>query len=148
MAALTKGRKIEERAGKQHGSPVLAGAVIHAGALVVLASGWACPGRSGVGADNAAKAADAATLQVVGLAEASVTGGAANGDVRVETRTGYFLFDNLSGDPVTRSDIGKPCFLVDDQTVARTSPNNTRARAGIVDDLEGLGVWVHVGPGR
>lgn len=148
MTALTQGRKVQERAGRQHSSPVLAGAIIHAGALVVLAAGWACPGRSGVGADNAAKAADVATLQVIGIAEADVVGGAANGDVRVPTRAGCFLFDNLTGDLVTASDIGKPCFLVDDQTVAKTSPNNTRARAGIVDDLEDAGVWVRVGPGR
>jgi hypothetical protein len=145
---MTQGRNVQERQGSKHSSPVLAGAIIHAGALVVLAAGWACPGRTGVGADNAAKAADAATLQVVGVAEDEVTGGAANGDVRVTTRTGCFLFANLTGDLVTRSDIGKPCFLVDDQTVAKTSPNNTRARAGIVDDLEDVGVWVRVGPGR
>ena len=48
---------------------------------------------------------------------------------------------------VTRADIGKPCFVADDETVARTSPNNTRPRAGIVDDLEDAGVWVRVGAG-
>lgn len=146
--AQTQPRKVQERQGQKHGHPVLAGAIIHQGAIVVLASGWAAPGRSGEGADNAAKAADAATLQVVGIAEESVTGGAANGDVRVPTRAGYFLFNNLDGDPVTRSEIGKPCFLVDDETVAKTSPNNTRARAGIVDDLEDAGVWVRIGAGR
>lgn len=146
--ALTQGRKVQERGARQHGHPVAAGAVIHQGGLVVLAAGWAAPGRTGVGADNAAKAADAATLQVVGVAEESVTGGAANGDVRVKTRAGCFLFDNLTGDLVTRSDIGKACYLVDDETVAKTSPNNTRARAGIVDDLEDAGVWVRVGAGR
>ncbi|MRL67871.1 hypothetical protein [Brevundimonas sp. SPF441] len=146
--ALTQGRKVQERGGKQHGHPVAANAVIHAGALVVLAAGWAAPGRTGAGADNAAKAADAATLQVVGVAEEAATGGPANGDVRVRTRAGCFLFDNLSTDAVTRADIGKACFLVDDETVAKTSPNNTRARAGIVDDLEDTGVWVRVGAGR
>ncbi|MED5536478.1 MAG: hypothetical protein VX661_01395 [Pseudomonadota bacterium] len=146
--ALTQGRKTQERGGRQHGHPVAANAVIHAGALVVLASGWAAPGRTGVGADNAAKAADAATLQVVGVAEEGVQGGPANGDSIVKTRAGCFLFDNLSTDAVTRADIGKPCFVVDDETVARTSPNNTRARAGIVDDLEDAGVWVRIGAGR
>lgn len=147
MAQLIQGRKVQERGGKQHGSPVLANASIFTGALVALAAGWACPARAGVGADNAAKAADAATLQVIGVAEADMTGGPVNGDQRVATRTGCFLFDNLAGDAVTRADIGKPCFVVDDQTVGRTSPNNTRPRAGIVDDLEDAGVWVRVGPG-
>ncbi len=145
--ALTQGKKVQERAGRRHGHPVKANAVIHQGGIVVLASGWAAPARTGAGADNAAKAADAATLQVVGIAEESVTGGAADGDKRVSTRAGYFLFENLSTDPVTRAEIGKACFLVDDETVAKTSPNNTRARAGIVDDVESGGVWVRIGAG-
>lgn len=145
--ALNQPRKVQERGGQKHGHPVLAGARIHQGALVVLAAGWAVAARAGQGADNAAKAADAATLQAVGVAEESVEGGAANGAVRVTTRSGCFLFDNLAGDAVTRADIGKPCFVADDETVARTSPNNTRPRAGIVDDLEDAGVWVRVGAG-
>ena len=145
--ALTQGRKINERAGQKHGHPVAATAVIHQGGIVALKAGIAIAGRSGVGADNAAKAADAATLQVVGIAEESITGGAADGDKRVATRTGTFLFDNKADDLVTRAEIGKPCFLVDDETVAKTSPNNTRARAGIVDDVEDAGVWVRIGAG-
>lgn len=145
--AMNQPRKVQERGAQKHGHPVLADAVIHQGALVVLAAGWAVAARAGQGADNAAKAADAATLQAVGIAEESVKGGAVNGDVRVTTRSGCFLFDNLVGDAVTRADIGKPCFVADDETVARTSPNNTRPRAGIVDDLEDAGVWVRVGAG-
>lgn len=145
--AQTAGRRVQERSGKTHGHPVAADAVIHQGGAVVLKSGFAIAGRAGVGADNAAKAADAATLQVVGVAKESVTGGATDGAIRVETTAGTFLFDNLGGDAVTRADIGKPCFLVDDETVGRTNPNNTRARAGIVDDLEDAGVWVRIGAG-
>lgn len=145
--ALTQGKKVQERAGQKHGHPVKAGSVIHQGGIVVLAAGFAVPGRTGLGADNPAKAADAATLQVVGIAEESVTGGAADGDKRVSTRAGTFLFDNKSDDLVTRAEIGKACFLVDDDTVAKTSPNNTRARAGIVDDVEAGGVWVRIGAG-
>lgn len=146
--ALNQGRKTQERSGQKHGHPVAANAVIHQGGLVLLAAGFAIAGRQGVGADNAAKAVDAATLQAVGIAEESVKGGAANGDVRVTTRAGTFLFDNAGTDLVTRSDIGKPCFVFDDETVAKTNPNNTRARAGIVDDVEDAGVWVRVGAGE
>lgn len=145
--ALTEGRKVQQRDGKNHGHPIAADAVIHQGGLVLLKTGFAIAGRQGVGADNTAKAADAATLQAVGLAKASVTGGPTDGAVRVETVAGTFLFDNAGTDPVTRADIGKPCFVFDDETVARTNPNNTRARAGIVDDLEDAGVWVRIGAG-
>lgn len=145
--ALTQGKKTIRRAGTRHGHSVAAAAVIHQGGIVVLKSGQAIPGRSGVGADNAAKAADAATLQVVGIALESVTGGAADGDKKVQTEAGTYFFDNKSDDLVTRSEIGKPCFLVDDETVAKTSPNSTRARAGIVDDVEDAGVWVRIGAG-
>jgi len=145
--ALNQGRKIQERSGQKHGHPLTANAQVYQGGIVVLKSGYAIAGRSGVGADNAAKAADAATLQVVGIAEDTVKGGATDGAARVTTKAGVFLFDNLTGDLVTRSDIGKACYLVDDETVARTSPNNTRAKAGIVDDLEDAGVWVRVGAG-
>lgn len=145
--ALTQGKNTIRRAGTRHGHSVLAGAVIHQGGIVVLKSGQAIAGRSGVGADNAAKAADAATLQVVGIALQSVTGGVADGDTKVETEAGTYFFHNKSDDLVTRSDIGKACFLVDDETVGKTSPNNTRARAGIVDDVEAGGVWVRIGAG-
>ena len=39
-------------------------------------------------------------------------------------------------------DIGKDCFIVDDQTVAKTNGANTRSRAGKVFDVDADGVWV------
>ena len=80
----------------------------------------------------------------VGRAEATVdnTAGIA-GALMVEYRTGSFLFANsAAGDLITIADIGKPCFIVDDQTVAKTDATATRSRAGIVDAVENAGVWV------
>lgn len=145
--ALTQGRKVIRRGGQKYGHDLAANAQVYQGGMVVLKAGFAIAGRSGVGADNAAKAADAATLQAVGVAEETVTGGPTDGAKRVAVEEGVFFFDNLTGDLVTRADIGKACFIADDETVARTSPNNTRARAGIVVDVEGAGVWVRVGAG-
>ena len=68
----------------------------------------------------------------------------AAGAASVEYRIGLFLFANSSaGDLITIADIGKACFIVDDQTVAKTDGTGTRSRAGIVDGIEASGgVWV------
>jgi hypothetical protein len=140
--AQTAPRKIQERAGVDGGHPIAANSPpIHEGALVILKSGEAIPGREGQGADNAAKAAEAATFAVVGIAKKSVT----VADKTVPTRAGCFLFANKADDAVTRADITKACFVFDDETVARTNPNNIRATAGTVIDVESVGVWVRVG---
>lgn len=48
---------------------------------------------------------------------------------------------------VAQADVGADCYVVDDQTVARTSATNTRSRAGIVVAVEPDGVWVQIGLG-
>lgn len=140
--AQTGPRKIQERAGVDGGHPIAAASpAIHEGALVILKGGDAIPAREGQGADNTAKAAEAATFVVVGIAKKSVTAA----DKIVPTRAGCFLFDNKADDAVTRAEIGKSCFVFDDETVAKTNPNNIRASAGTVVDVESVGVWVRVG---
>ena len=146
MVALTKGRRTPRYAGGGLlNLPVAALAVCFTGGLAIAAAGNARPGREGQGADNAAKAADAATYRAVGIFLADVKGGAADGDVRVDIQQGVFPFKNsAAGDAVTQADIGKRCFIVDDQTVGKTNPNNTRAAAGIVQEITPEGVWVDV----
>lgn len=140
--AQTSVRKYQERAGVDGGHPIAANSPpIYEGALVILKAGDAIPGREGQGADNAAKAAEAATFVAVGIAKKSVTAA----DKIVPTRAGVILFDNKADDAVTRADIGKACFVFDDEAVARTNPNNIRAKAGTVVDVESVGVWVRVG---
>ena len=39
------------------------------------------------------------------------------------------------------------CYVVDDETVAKTNGTNTRSRAGVVVDVDAQGVWVTTGPG-
>lgn len=146
MAALTKGRKIEAFAGGGiRPLAVAASATIFHGGLVINTATGARAGRLGQGADNTAKAADAATYRAAGVATHDVTGGAAVGDETVEVIEGVFPFVNsAAGDAITIADIGKPCFIIDDQTVAKTNPSNVRAFAGIVQDVDADGVWVHV----
>lgn len=129
--ALSTARETRERAGDLYVVGVAASTTIHQGALVCLnASGYAVPG------------ATATTLTALGRAEGNAVGGSVAGDVRVNVKRGCFLFKNKSDDLVTIADIGKDCYVVDDETVAKTSGTNTRSKAGIVHDVDSIGVWV------
>lgn len=64
-----------------------------------------------------------------------------NGAVSVKVRRGCFALKQ-GNDPVTLADVGKTCYLVDDQTVAKTDGAGTRSAAGIVRDVDSAGVWV------
>lgn len=133
--ALTKDRDIQRRDAVFFRDPVAATARIHAGALVVLdASG------------NAMSASVGGGLVVRGVAQEAVdnTAGAA-GDKWVTTRRGLFNFKNSTGtDEITRADIGKPAYVVDDETVARTHNAGTRITAGFIRDVDASGVWVEI----
>jgi hypothetical protein len=149
MSALTAPRQIQRRNGRTFNYPVAAPAVCYAGALAVLALGALRPARAGQGGNDTAKANDAATYQAVGVFVESVTGGAGDGDVRVDVEAGVFNFVNSAGvDAIALADVGKPCFVVDDQTVARTSAGGTRPIAGVIEDVDADGVWVSIGDGE
>lgn len=147
MTALVAPRKIVKLAGaRRFPVPVLAGVTILQSALVILDDGFARPARAGQGADTPAQAADALTHVCVGVAMDAVVGGASNGDVTVEVERDCFGFANsTAGDEITRADIGKSAFIVDDQTVAKTSASSTRARAGVIEDVTTEAVWVSIG---
>lgn len=145
--ALTKAKKtVRSAGGGLLNAAVAAGAVCFQGGLAILASGNARAGRVGQGADAAAQAADAATYRAAGVFQQSVTGGAANGDVRVDIQEGRWLFKNgAGGDALTIADRGRRCFVIDDETVGKTNPNNTRAVAGVVIDVDATGIMVDIG---
>lgn len=134
--ALTADRLIKTRAGTNYSDPVAATTKIYAGALVVLNA-----------AGNAVPASTATGLITRGVAQEQVdnTAGAA-GDLNVETRPGVYPFKNsASTDAITRAEIGDDCYIVDDQTVAKTNGSSTRSVAGKIVDLDGANVWVKVG---
>lgn len=135
--ALSKERNTPERQGKVYDGPVAGNVKLYGGGIAAIdASG------------NITKGATNPALRGVGRIEETVdnTGGSA-GDKRVTFRKGVFPYKNSSsGDAITRADIGKQCYLVDDETVAKTAAvvegNPTRGVAGIVDDITSDGVWV------
>ncbi|PIE13820.1 MAG: hypothetical protein CSA70_03645 [Rhodobacterales bacterium] len=127
--ATTGERNTPQRAGDYYTYDLEAGAKINKGAIVCLNAGYAKAGY------------EAAGLVTVGRAEESVD--TSLGDTKVRTRRGVFQYDNSPGaDELTRADIDIDCFLVDDETVAKTDGGATRSVAGIVRGVEGGKVWV------
>lgn len=133
MVALTAEQNTRFRMGDTRVEPVAAAVKIFGGSLIMRnAAGFLTKGATAVGTIG------------VGRAEATVDNTAGiEGALMVEYRTGSFLFANsAAGDLIVLADIGKPCFIVDDQTVAKTDATATRSRAGVVDAVENAGVWV------
>ena len=65
--------------------------------------------------------------------------------VAIDIEEGEFLFKNsAAGDAIAVTEIGKPCYIIDDETVAKTNPNSTRAVAGVVVGVGSDGVMVGV----
>ncbi|MES2146138.1 MAG: hypothetical protein V4516_17750 [Pseudomonadota bacterium] len=132
MVALTSERNTRLRIGDLRIEPVAAAIKIFGGSLVMRnAAGYLTKGATATGCVG------------VGRAEKTVDNSA--GAASVEYRPGSFLFANsAAGDLITIADIGKACFIVDDQTVAKTDATATRSRAGIVEAVEATGVWVRM----
>lgn len=132
--ALTADRNTPLRDGVNVAHPVAATKKIYAGSLVVLnATGYAEP------------ATTATTLTAVGRAEAQIDNSmGANGALTITVRRGIFCFSNAGADAVTRTEIGKSCYIVDDMTVAKSDGAGTRSVAGKVIDVDNMGVWVEI----
>ena len=133
MAALTSDRNTPKSLGERRALLVAAGAKLFVGALACRnATGFATPGATALG------------LVGVGCAMQHVDNTAgADGAAKVQIEPGFFRFANSAGpDEITAADIGKLCFVVDDQTVAKTNGTATRSPAGLVDQVDDLGVWV------
>ncbi|MDX1464118.1 MAG: hypothetical protein R3215_00265 [Halomonas sp.] len=137
MVAATKNRNTPTRAGNRRSAPVAAGALCYAGAIAVgNATGYAEPASTATGLT---------ALGVFHHYQDNV--GGADGDQVVEIERGHFHFANsAAADEITVTDIGKVCYLVDDQTVALTDGTASRSIAGIVDDVDANGVWVNIDP--
>ena len=99
---------------------------IYAGSLV---------GQNSAG--NAVAAADTANLVILGRAENSAESGE-----KIVAKKGCFLFENGEGsEALSVADIGKDCYIVDDQTVGKIGGTN-KIKAGKVIDVTADGVAV------
>lgn len=136
MAALSADRNTPRRDNDILVRPAAAAKKFYAGALGAIdANGRATPG------------ATATTLKGVGRIERYVDNSAGADDaVTVEIRRGTYRWNNsAAGDAITAADIGADCYIVDDQTVAKTHGTNTRSVAGKIMDVDAQGVWVRSG---
>ncbi len=134
MTAATKDRDTQEVPGRFRAFPIAAAVKCHAGTI-------ACVDASG----NMTKGATATTLKAVGVFQQPYdnTGGAAAAFM-AEAAIGIFgpFANSASGDLIANSDVGADCFIVDDQTVAKTNGSSTRSVAGKVHMVDAAGVWV------
>ncbi len=138
MTALSTNRDTKERpAGGRLGIPAAASKMFFQGAIAaVSATGYATPG------------ATATTIRGVGvvLEQTDNTAGA-DGAVIVPIKKGVQgpFVNSGSTDAITRAQIGLDCYLVDDQTVAKTDGGGTRSIAAKVYDVDADGVWLNFG---
>lgn len=133
MPALTADRNTPHKDAEIIGFLTGANVKIFAGSLVVVnAAGFAVPGVTST------------TVAYLGRAEESVNnlGGADGAKTVLVRRKKAFKFGNLAADLVTQADVGKTCYIVDDQTVAKTNGVNTRSVAGKVLAVDPDGVWI------
>ena len=136
MAALTQDRKTDRRDNNQMSLGAAAGVKCYTGGIVVRnATGYAAPGST------------ALNLKALGIAEKTIDNSSGNdGDLQVPIRKGTFKFENSAGaDEITNAEIGTTCYIVDDQTVAKTDGTGTRSEAGAVVQVDSSGVWVTLG---
>ena len=138
MTALAAERNTPQLTEGLYGQPVKASTKIYKGSLVVANAGYAAPGTAATG------------LVALGRAEQTVDNSTgANGDKSINIKPGVFRFGNsASADAIAQADVGADCYIVDDQTVAKTNGTNTRSRAGKIHSVDSVGVWVFIGIGN
>lgn len=135
MTALAAPRNTKQRLGEVIDYPVKASTTCYQGGIAVLNAGYAAPGTATTG------------LIAIGRFEETydnATGAA--GALTARVKAGIFQFGNsAAGDLIAQADVGADCYIVDDQTVAKTSATNTRSRAGKIVAVDSNGVWVYIG---
>lgn len=142
MTALAAGRDTPRRGENSVADletiKLAASTKIYAGSLV-------CKNAAG----NAVPGAIATTLVALGRAEFEVDNSTGLVDTKsIDVRPGTFRWENsTAGDAIAKADIGAVCYIVDDQTVAKTSNSSTRSIAGKVVEVDSVGVWVRTGIG-
>ena len=50
--------------------------------------------------------------------------------------------ENYGSDAVVQADLGKTCYIYDDETVAKTNGSSARSAAGKIVGIDSDGVWV------
>jgi len=131
MTATAEGRMTKRRDSRQFTFPVAAATKIPVGVIAAISA-------AGVLVNAAAVAAH----KVVGVAEFDNSAGI-DGAIKGQVRKGTFqFFNSAAADLITLTSVGDSAYVVDNQTVAKTSATNTRPVAGKIVDVDADGVWV------
>lgn len=133
MVALTADRNTPElEPGERVGLLGASQTIFNGSILMRNASGHLIKGATATGSFGVGRAEDNGVSTTAGV-------------TAQRYRPGVFRFANSSaGDLIAVADIGAACYIVDDQTVAKTNGTNTRSPAGIIDGVDSLGVWVRM----
>lgn len=137
MVAATQDRDTLQRGACRRSYGMASNKIAYAGTIAVLnASGFVQPGTTATG------------LIALGKFRNQYNNNpGANGAIQAEVDRGIFRFNNSAGaDLIAITNIGSLCYIVDDQTVAKTSGSSTRSVAGVIDDVDASGVWVKIDP--
>lgn len=117
--------------------PMKAGAKVYEGCLVAVdATGYLING------------ATATSLIVMGVADKDYdnTSGS-SGDVVANVLCCQAYMGNSGSDAVTQAQVGSTIYMVDNDTVSKTSATSTESAAGICTGLDAGGVWVSLAVG-
>ncbi|MBC44144.1 MAG: hypothetical protein CML19_18155 [Pusillimonas sp.] len=135
MTALANDRNTPRIDGQLFEFPMKAAVLGYVGAIAVLNAGLLQPGATATG------------LVAVGIfTERADNSDGANSAITGKVRPGVFRFNNsASSDAITAAEIGSACYIVDDQTVAKTDGSSARSKAGTIVNVDDQGVWVRIG---
>jgi len=134
LAAKKNVRELQSSFAMSHEEGAKDNAVIHQGALLVVAAdGFIAPATTATG------------LVGAGVAQESVdnTGGA-DGAKKIKFRSGIFKFVKDGTATPVQADVGNLAYAVDDQTIANTDGTGTRSKVGSIYRVESDGVWVAI----
>lgn len=138
---MTAPRNTPERVGiGQRHYPLAASTTVYAGRIAVLDGAHCKPGSTALG------------RVAVGVFTRTAANLGSAGAMSAQVQRGVFRFENSTAtDEVTLAEVGKKCWIVNDETVAKTdgavdADPATRSVAGIVDDVDEQGVWVRIDP--
>lgn len=109
--------------------PVAAAKKLFKGGLIMSSAGYATPGATVTGA--------------IALGRSRKTydnSSGSAGDIVAEVEEGTFRWTN--GDSIAQADVGKPAYITDDDAV--TKAGTGKSPAGIIVDVDSVGVWVEM----
>lgn len=133
MTALSAYRSTQQRGdatvANEHDLQMKGSTTIYKGSLVMIDAGYVTPGATATG------------KLAAGMAMETKTNSGSSGATTIKVRTGIFKWaQSGGGDIIAQADVGKKCYITDDQTVMLTSSG--KSVAGWVYQVDTDGVWV------